>query len=234
MIITIQFTLVDSNVWVVHSPRNVGIHPEDWFKYGVTLSWNSTTPPTSDYLYNMFIGVQWVKVQVTGVSGTYVTGQTTLHYQNGTETTYSAWVDVETGDGGFGTFCSLNGVFIAANLGVGDATYTSQNIMIIDSTADRTYPGGARATNHAQGIPSLSIYWDKLTGAFVEMNIKSTYTFTSPLGTETVVTSVQLMLVDSGAWVVPEFSSMLLLALFTTLTLVAVVYKRKQLKTPTR
>lgn len=201
--------------------RAVGVGPGEQFRYAVALSWNSTTPPSSDSIYTTFAGMQWANVQVTGVSGTNVSGQMTMHYQNGNETTSSGWVDVESGDSNGG----MSSIIVAANLGVGDETYLLENVMIINSTADRTYPGGARATNYAEYAavgPSFveNFYWDKATGAAVERDINST----SQQGADTVLTSLQLTLVDSGAWVVPEFSPMMLLALFTAFTLVAVTY----------
>jgi len=218
---------------VAAQTRTVGVQSGDWFKYVVTVGGDITTiPPPFDVL----IGIQWMKVQVTGVSGTNVTGQMTIHYQNGTETIVNGWVDVETGSGETGTmFSDWNGFLIAANLGEGDTTYTSRNIMTINSTIDRSYPGGARATNlvHRSGHSGEDyfwddFYWDKSTGAMVEMDTNLVFL----QGDTYVVMPLHIILVDSQVWVVPEFSPMLMLALFATLTLVAVVYKRKQLKTP--
>ena len=210
--------------------RTVGVHSGDWFKYEVTLSWNSTTPPSSHSLYNMLIEIQWVKVQVTGVSGTNVTRQTTWHYQNESETTYNCWVDLVTGNGGSAPFYSLSGFFIAADLGLGDVTYTSQNIMTITSTTSRTYPNSTRTTSYAQyavaGMFVEDYYWDKSTGAMVELDVNSA----AQQGADTVAILGKFILIDSGSWVVPEFSPMLLLTLFATLTLAAVAYKRRQPK----
>lgn len=213
---------------VAAQTRTVGVNVDDWFKYTITVRGNSSS------LNNTYDVFKWMKVQITGVSGTNVTGQTTIHYQNESETTNDGWVDVETGNGG-GSSGGLTGFVLAANLGVGDTIYTNPiplpGSITINSTADRTYPGGARATNHAQytsnsasGSLVLDYYWDKLTGAMVETD----YNITAQQGADTVVMSLQYILADSGAWVVPEFSSMLMLALFVTFTLVAVIYKRKQ------
>jgi hypothetical protein len=199
---------------VAAQATTVGVGPGDWFKYGVTASWNSTMPPSG---FEQFAGLQWVKVLVTAVSGTEIAGRATWHYQNGSETTDSGQVDVKTGAG------NLTDSFIAANLGAGDTTYTNTNVNIITSTTARTYLGHMIETNYAQGQDGPDFYWAQSTGAMVEMN----YNTTILQGADTVIVSVHVTIVDSGTEVVPEFPLLMLPAVFAALTLAAVILRRK-------
>ncbi|MCJ7571767.1 MAG: hypothetical protein MUO82_07810 [Candidatus Thermoplasmatota archaeon] len=58
-----------SNIVTVHGDvtRNVGVHPGDWFNYSVTIGGNGTLSPG-----NWLVGLEWVLLQVTDVSGTNV------------------------------------------------------------------------------------------------------------------------------------------------------------------
>jgi hypothetical protein len=85
-------TFVQSVICTAGPTRNAGVHPGDWFNYSVTIGGNGTLPPG-----NWLVGLKWDLVQVTDVSGTKVTEQATRHYQNGSETILSEWVDVNTG-----------------------------------------------------------------------------------------------------------------------------------------
>jgi len=210
--------------------RTPGVTLGDWFKYSVTFGGNGTAPPP---LFEDFIEVQWVRVQVISVSGTNVTEQATRHYLNGSETIHSGWVDVDTGNYTDRYSGSID--FISGNLSVGDVIYSSPESInaIITATGLRAYPGGTRETNYAPyyaGPWKVDYYWDRSTGAVVEHFANYEYQD----GADKRISSILFILVDSGVWVVPEFSPMLLLALFVTLPLVAVVYKRKQPKTPAR
>lgn len=210
------------------STRNVGVHPGDWFKYNITIGGNGTVPPS-------LAAVDWILVQVTSVSGTNVTERATFHWRDVTEMPPPAdyWVDVNTGEGDGAAW----GDFIAADLGVGDAVYTnltSKYAPVVTAIEPKAYPDGARETNYAidnQGVDCYDCYyWDRSTGARVE----HLYSSRGQEGANTIIQTIQYTLVDSGVWVVPEFPVWApLLALFAAFTLVAVAYKRKQLKTPT-
>jgi hypothetical protein len=149
--VSVNATYTDHGITTLTQPviceagqtRTAGVHPEDWFKYSITLGGNGTIPPDSWAF--PFVGAEWSLVRVTDVSGTNVTEQSTRHYQNGSETTYSFWVDVNTGE----YFGRSWGEFIAANLSVGDAIYTHDSNPVITATGSRAYPDGARETTYA-------------------------------------------------------------------------------------
>jgi len=230
-------TLAQSVICTAGSTRNVGVQVGDWFNYSVTLGGNLTLPPD-----NWLVGLEWDLVQVTDVSGTNVTEQCTRHYQNGSETIINSWVDVSTGESSAHAW----GDFIAADLSVGDAIYANSSArgyyynLVITATEPRMYPDGTRETNYAidtWGVDCYTEYtWDRSTGVMVGVFEKGTTLENWQDGgyKDTRIYTLQFTLVDSKVWVVPEFSTWApLLALFAAFTLVA-VYKRKQLKTPTR
>jgi hypothetical protein len=222
-------SLIMFTVPVAAQATTVGVGPGDWFKYGVTESGNST----------VMHPLQWEKVQVISVSGTNVTAQGTWHYQAGDEQTFEGQVDVETGEG------NLTSLFIAANLSAGYAVsifeISGTISTTIDSTTNRTYSSGARETNHVQYSSNNTFgseldsylfndYWDKSTGALVEMD----ESLIMKQGADTTIYTQKSILVDSGAWAVPEFPLLMLPMLFAALTLAVVAYKRRQPKISTR
>jgi len=70
----------------------------------------------------------------------------------------------------------------------------------------------------------MDAYWDKATGVLVEFS----WLQFNESGGYTTEESLFYQLVDTNLWVVPEFPSFLLLPLFMTATLLAIiVYRRK-------
>ena len=170
---------------------------------------------------------EYVRVGITGVSGSDVTTFTTWQYKNGTVNTLLGSVNLETGafSGGFWAI-------IAGNLTVNDRIHpTGQDTITVTNTVIRNYLGGNRETNHliipyqntterASGY--LDRYFDKETGMLVELHDEISYTDPSM----TIVISWKIE--DSSVWVVPEFASVLVLPLFMMVTmLAAIAYKKK-------
>jgi len=217
---------------VTASPtRTVAVNPGDWIKFGdVTVTWNSNDPNASKVWYGMdletYNQTEWVKMEFTQVSGTNVTIQVLQHFKNGTEENSSSWVDVETGEG------EGEGVLISANLNENDAMYTSgyYSTWLINETITRTYPDGARQTNHinmtytVDYFYSMNFYWDRATGILVE----DSFEMRNQTGEYLTTWSIDFKITESNVWVIPEFPSIIILLLFMMITLLAViVYKRK-------
>ena len=219
--------------------RTVGVGVGNTFRYRATVSWSSNDPsasPPSDLVD--LNDTQWLGFTITAISGTNITGQTTSHYKNGTETTTGGWVNVNTGDGE-----NLTGLVISANLAAGDSLYTSLpfNTWIINETVPRTYLSGVRDTNHfnmpsSSGTQSYSTdqYWDKSTGVFVEILQETT----SQTGAYTTTSSedIQIIYSNVSGWTVPEFptwtSTLLILIALTSTTMVTA--RQRQHKRPLR
>jgi len=203
--------------------RTVGVSVGNTFRCSVTVSWHSTDP-SATFPSNLvdFNNTQWGEVTVTGISGTQITGNITSHYKNGTEISTPGWVDVNTGNS-----LILTESFISANLAAGDSEYTSSpyNTNIINNTVTRTYLGVGRETNHlgyAYPGGSTDLYWDKTTGFLVEVLVEST----SQTFGYTTTSSLDVQIISSNVWTVPEFPTwtpalLILIALTSAIMVIA-------------
>jgi hypothetical protein len=207
------------------------------FRYSITVSWSSNDPnaaPPSDVID--LNNTQWEEITIKDISGTNITGQTTVHYSNNTENTVGGWVDVNTGNGE-----NLNTLVIPANLAVGDSVYTSSpfNTWFINETVFRTYLGGVRLTNNLNRISSYEnesyvndMYWDKSTGVVVEARQQ----VTNQTGAYTTTTVTYSQIISSNVWTIPEFPtcSILLLMLIALTSVTMVIARQKQSRNPPR
>lgn len=225
--------------------RTVGVNTGDWIKSGdIDVTWSSNDPNASKVWYGMDLEMynqtEWVRTEITQVSGTNVTMQMVQHFKNGSDDTSSGWVDVDTGDGVNATF-----MIISANLNENDAIYTSGDYSdwLINETITRTYPDGARETNHINitfaynyTIPpdiefdyfySMNFYWDRATGILVEDGFE----VINQTGEYLTALSMVSKITESNVWVIPEFSTWLAwLAAIGTATIVVILGKRKLLR----
>ena len=216
-------------------PRTVGVSVGNKFRYSSTASWSSNdpsaTPPSSVVDMNDTL---WLEVTITAISGTNVTGQTTRHYRNGTEITTGGWVDVNTGDGE-----TITTFVISANLAGGDSMYTYSpfNAWIINETVPRTYLSGIRDTNlinvHSLSGTESSISnfcWDEPTGVVVQL-LQETTNQTSPY---TTTWSLDLQIISSDVWTVPEFPTwpLLPLILIALTSATMIIARQRQPKKP--
>ena len=225
LMVLLSLTMVERTWAQVRTP---GVAEGNTFIYDVIAYWSSTDPlaTISPELLDMN-QTEYVRVGITGVSGSDVTTFTTWQYKNGTVNTLLGSVNLETGafSGGFWAI-------IAGNLTVNDRIHpTGQDTITVTNTVIRNYLGGNRETNHliipyqntterASGY--LDRYFDKETGMLVELHDEISYTDPSM----TIVISWKIE--DSSVWVVPEFASVLVLPLFMMVTmLAAIAYKKK-------
>ncbi len=242
-----------SSIIPIAAQRTVGVNEGDWFEYGnVEFNWTSNDPnarfPPEWEGFEEINGTEWMRNTVQGISGTNITGQTIVHYTNGTEITEGYEIDVDTGRGN-GTI-----LFIAANLGEGDLVYTDPTAFIegatINETISRAYLGETVEVNHLNitmevewtgvfhFIWRMNFYWFKSSGALCEFQLYY-YNWTSgaitppeemPQSVSSVQqyyeSSLEVSIVIIG--MVPEFSTWASLTLIlAVLTFVAVIYKRK-------
>lgn len=157
----------------------VGVDVGDWVKYDIAATWvtnvSEVEPPAEYFEIN---NITWVKNTVLAISGTKITFQRLAHYNNGSETESTEYVDVETGDSSeIGVF-----MFIPRNLTEGSIVHASLNEHYsINETVVRTYMGVTRETNHlnvstvyddpeaaAITVITANYYWDKATGILCE------------------------------------------------------------------
>ncbi len=219
-------------------PRTVGVSVGNTFNHTVAFSWSSTDPNATIPPYFASLNdTEWISTSIIGVSGTSVTLQMTTHFKNGTDSTQVGITDITTGDG------NVTNWVVAANLNPNDPLYTTGEYSAwkINETIVRTYPGGARNTNHLNmsteinmtGIyqySSINFYWDKSTGVMVEMSMEMV-TQTNPSQTNMLAT---MKIVESNIWVIPEFPALTpALVVLILLTATVILYKRRLPRTLT-
>jgi hypothetical protein len=146
---------------------NPGVEIGQYVKYGNFVGVGQGVESFNDY--------DWLKLQVTDVSGKDVTLLSTSQFKNGTaiagNDTTSVW-NIETGtqDG----VPSTQGPIIASNLNQGDPIPPS-NTYVVNSTESRTYLGVSRTVNILDASLSTSDYnatltyvYDKASGMLLE------------------------------------------------------------------
>jgi hypothetical protein len=145
-------------------------------KYG-----NFTSRINQTYVPSGFNETDWVKIEVTDVSGKNITLHMSGAYKNGTTPDeIGVAFNVETGwantsSVGYGAF-----FIIGANLTENDAlpTFPSAPTMKINSTETRTYLGHSRTVcifNLSESVPDMMdvqyvIVYDQASGVLLEMN----------------------------------------------------------------
>lgn len=183
----------------------VGVDEGDWVKYELAATWMSSSdgePPAELIEINK---TEWVKNTVLAISGTNITFQRVVHYNDGNETASIEYVDIETGDSSdIGTF-----MFIPRNLTKDDMVHASPTEhYYINETVFRRYMGVMREMNHlnvstvyyeTQNLVTIftaSYYWDKTTGILCERP----GTYASYI--EGVMTSLSISekIVDTNLW----------------------------------
>ena len=170
--------------------RKVGVSVGYWIQYGISVTWESNDPnaTTPQYVLDSQQLVFLSNV-VQSVSGTNVTFNRIMLFENGTEKSETYWIDVDTGRGS--GYLS----FIAANLSAGDIIYTGlgKGIGEINETITRTYLGEPVEINHHNYTTSGTsyfiygdAYWNRATGVLYEYYMNHTDYTTK--GQETYVT----------------------------------------------
>jgi len=235
-------------------PRTVGVNIGDWFKYGdITVNWssndpNATFPPPGFEILEELNEIEWMSMSVGSISGTNITLQATDHFKNDTERIRSGWIDIDTGNTSEETEETTGMTFwaISADLDTNDTLYTSGEYSTwkINETIVRTYPDGARDTNHLNMTweyswtineteyyfyQTLNFYWDRSTGIFVEEYLEGI----NQTGTYLTTWSCLARITESNVWVIPEFPTWTsILLMLTVLTVAIAIFKRRLLKAP--
>jgi hypothetical protein len=185
--------------------RVPGVSVGDTFTFDVTSFWDSSDP-------NVVVPQEFLeanqtdsfRVTITNIDGPIVTTLDTWVFENGTESSLTGLISVESGtnSGGFWAV-------VAANLGKGDLLHPAgTNEITVNETIMREYSSGARETNHFtinyQGndenfgfyTAEGDYYFDKATGILVELYDRSKF-----LGV-TMQTEILWKIKESNVWVV--------------------------------
>lgn len=139
--------------------RVAGVKPGEWIEY--TIEWEDC--PYSVYQTK-------VRREIVGCNGSSLNVNLTIWWSNGTVTTETRIGDVSEGTG------SSTMIFIPANLSIGDTVYIEGfDPAIIKGEEEREYLGFRRKVVYSEFISRgfyVLIYWDKIKGVAVEINIK--------------------------------------------------------------
>lgn len=214
--------------------RIPGVAVGDSFKY--TFDYNMNFGDSSFDFPSLFEGLQseaedidFVQATVTQVSGSTVTIQTVIQFANGTQQSDTGSIDVATGQDTTQKQ-GLSMILIAANLNPGDQIYPDGISGTINETVTKTYPSGSRQVNHQNIVMNYNVsqeeltnlgittplqqtntqdlYWDKQTGALVELS----YTMVTKSTQINADISINVVLAESNTFVVPEYPIELLVA----------------------
>ena len=213
----------------------VGVKSGDWMKYGqFTVTWNGTGTEPSYVTEEKKL--DWVRVDVENVSGTTVTLNFTIHYNNGTQTPQTMNVDVASS--------SMNGYFlIASNLKSGDNITSEASSSTINQTTTGTYAGATRNVNLLESTTvfqnqttTSKTYWDQSTGIMVEA-----YAETPSYGYPGAYISVLIKATETNMWnadligtIASNLIYIIAAAIIMIVAVVAVVIflRRKKLESP--
>jgi hypothetical protein len=134
------------------STRTAGVNPGDWAQYNVSMGTYNGTIPSG------FVEVQSGNLSVTGVSGSNVALNILGQYKNGTSSTMTFQLDVNTGEATSGP----NFFLIAAGLGAGE----DENNFKMNGTSTWQYNGQNRPTPYSNSTIGDYI-WDQTTGLLI-------------------------------------------------------------------
>jgi hypothetical protein len=210
--------------------RTAGVSEGDWFKYNLSLDFDSILNMTSeDFPVADFLIGEQVILEIHNVSGTNVSGQFTIHYENGTEYSQVGSVDLVSGEG------DLRSWLISADLNAGDSLYASEPDEMINETILQTYHWGSRETNHLvysynfsaeedYSYLSVDMFWDKETGVVTELTFEA-----DAFVNGTVIDgSAEWIITDSSIIAgVPEFTQLALILTIVTGTISISLLKYK-------
>jgi hypothetical protein len=199
-------------------PRSVtaGVQAEDHFEYSVLYATSKSE----------LFGADNFTVTVLNVTGSTVNYELVSYYQNGTTVNDTNYVNLSSGYAGQGSW-----VVVAANLNAGDLIYPNLSWTINDTVTmngrqvNHLFVDDAYVNNSGQNaFVTIDAYCDKITGAAVNISMNAT---NASAPEETMGFSYTLIVSD----IVPEFSSIALVATMTGLgacTVVMVHRKKKR------
>ncbi len=217
--------------------KTPGVSEGDWFKYDVTVSWDSDKPDAVPPLFAYSEDQRdWCYVEVISIEDSNITYERTYHLFNGEETTDLLWIDLLS--------ISQQAFFIPSNLDEGAPVTALGYYFYINKTVTRNYGGFERETNYGRLhfpppstyadyiIPyphnvstKIDMYWDKEKGVLTEY-----YLFIGGEiedGAYTYNVNYSLRIIDSNHTEIPEFSSWIILPLLMVATLTIIICKKK-------
>ena len=219
------FSLFGSPLSVKAQSFTVGVAKGDFFYYEMYGHYASSNPEAvinvPPFERN---NTDWVRVEITGVSGFIIKHVYTIHFKDGNETKVSSQTDLMSTSGWSNGF---RGVPISpSNLNVDD-TIPEDNLKVKE-TMIRFYPSGPRETNLATWNESLDhgyCYFDKQTGMLVEL--KRVHLYINSETGEIISKTDIVKMTNSSFWAKAGFAVILPPIMLAALTTVGVVSVRR-------
>jgi len=215
-----------------------GVAVGDYFTYDMYGVYaNNSNLVIPEFEYN---NTAWTRINITQIEGSVVYQIYTLHFLNGSETTFGFHCDVNPANKSSLKFNEKGVPLCAANLTVGDSVPTDETT--IEETTNRAYASGFRETNHAFWNSSTDwgdIYFDRETGMLVELH--RTHRFIGNSTGEVVDKTDVITVTETNRWQVtaveqqpftPLFVA-LTIGIFTLLVFVVLISRLVTKKTPT-
>jgi hypothetical protein len=209
--------------------RTAGVSEADWFKYGLDLDWDYELDESpEDFIFADFLEGDIITLSIQEISGTNVTGQFTIRFENGTEKVMTGSVDLVTGEG------DLRNWLISSGLIANNPLYETEIDETINETITQAYPWGSRQTNRllysynfssGEDYSALSLVfnWDQEIGILTEMSIDAEVQQNGTL----IDGSASLTLIEMNHGNIPEFSQSALILIIVIVTLIISTLKIK-------
>ena len=193
-----------------------GVAVGDYFTYDMYGVYaNNSNLVIPEFEYN---NTAWTRINITQMEGSVVYQIYTLHFLNGSETSFSFHCDVNPANKSSLKFNEKGVPLCAANLTVGDSVPTDETT--IDETINRAYASGFRETNHAFWNSSTDwgdIYFDRETGMLVELH--RTHRFIGNSTGEVVDKTDVIIVTETNRWQVTAVEQQPFTPLFVALTI---------------
>jgi hypothetical protein len=203
LILPLNLALLSNHTAAQITTRTPGVKPGDTVTYGEFIALWASYVPGATAPQNLIDvnNTSTVVNTIQSVIGTTVSFESHTVYRNGTETTETKQVDVNTGIG------SGNITFIATGLGTNDRIYSTNNVTDarLNSTGLRRYCNLFRETsllNTTQVFTQTSIaiwveyYWDKATGILAEQF----WSYAELQGNLLTQGSIEYKMIDNSIW----------------------------------
>lgn len=185
---------ISANTWTP------GVSEGDYFTYEMYGIYASNHP-------NMTLTVptfeqnitEWVRINITSVSGSIVNQIYTLHLVDGSEVFFSFLTDVNPNNQDLFEISEKGVPICSAKLKAGDQIPTAE--LILNQTLQKIFACGLRETNHASWYMSYdwgNIYFDRETGMLVEL--ERTHVFVNPVTGAKVEKTDIIKLLDTNRW----------------------------------
>ena len=209
-----------------------GVTKGDFFYYETYGVYTASTPKTTidipSFEYN---NTEWIRINITEISGSIVNQIYTLHFNNGTETNFDLQTNLDPTSPDNLSFSGKGIPICVANLNVGDSLSTVP--LTINDTSTRTYASGSRKTNHVTWNTSDDCgdcYFDRDTGMLVETY--RVHKFTNQGTGDTVEKADVINMINTNRWKIKDASTQtsilpfIIALIIATLVFLAIVIKK--------